>query len=73
MPDGWLINTSWFDDWIPKMWAEIRAGYRAFLQMLAPVAEFNPLPLIARSVNSVLRRFVIKQPCWRKGRWRSKT
>lgn len=46
----------------------------AFLSRLAPVViEPNPLTILMRAVNAVSLRIPIHQPCWRSGRWKSKT
>ncbi len=48
-----------------------RRTFQAFLNWLAP-ANNEPLPLPVIPKQSQ-RRFVIQQPCWRSGRWKSLT
>jgi hypothetical protein len=73
----YITNTSnafvGYDDWVFTS-AEIRKGFRAFLELLAPRRlEPNPLRILMRAVNTIRLRVHIRQPCWRAGRWRSLT
>lgn len=56
-------------------WPNIRAGFAAFLNFLYPPNnEPNPLPILMRALNAPrLHGRAIKQPCWRRGRWKSLT
>lgn len=47
---------------------------RKFLALLAPqILEPNPLPILARAVNGLrLACRVIRQPCWRKTRFKAR-
>lgn len=63
-----------FDSYLAMRWMEIRKTHKAFLDKLAPlILDVNPLPILARAVNSLKLRGIIFQPCWRATRWKSKT
>ncbi len=54
--------------------AAIKKRWYDFLQTFLPkpCREPNPLPILARAINRVCRGFQIRQPVWRRGRWKSK-
>jgi hypothetical protein len=56
------------------VWENARRFVRLFLPPLQPhELHPNPLPILARAVNTVRVHRPLRIPCWRKGRWKSLT
>lgn len=54
---------------------EVRRRYWLRLNEAFPIVrDWNPLPILARAVNALsLSCRIIHQPCWKAGRFKSKT
>lgn len=70
-----LIYTNSFDITCGINWGEIKRAWVAWMDRLFPQSlEPNPLPILSRALNSLkLNHRIIRQPCWKRGRWKSKT
>lgn len=61
-------------DHMEVVWWNAERFSRLFLPPLQPhELHPNPLPILARAVNTVRVHRPLRIPCWRKGRWKSLT
>ena len=76
---SFYINSTYYDNswqhdyYLMMLWAEIVKTHRAFISRISIVLDWNPLPILMRAINRVFRCHLIRQPCWRRDRWRSVT
>lgn len=66
----------YYPDWFAEMQAGIRrAAYTAWVRFVCrPNLNPNPLTILTRALNGLwLRLRSIRQPCWKRGRWKSLT
>lgn len=76
-PSDYACSLWGWDQYFFKL-MEAVARHLAHHQWIAfvcrPKPQPNPLPILARALNGLwLRVRSIRQPCWRRGRWKSLT
>jgi hypothetical protein len=65
----------WYRDWIKLMNKETHRAFLAnrYKKSIRVRLEPNALSILTRAINRPKLRAPIRQPCWRAGRWKSRT